>query len=220
MKQIEPDMVERCARAMEMAQCGLVVAMIASCNCDHEANISPKPEAHSDECRYRVLYVASDALADAQAALQSCGFNVMREERDQALEGWRELSRIVKSCFRKTDGPDRVRWEGVWYEGPLATAYNRTMRAIEKMADFYADTPAATPEPDARLTDLGCATIGDLPERLFAAWIEEMDTVPERIAALLEEASVVLGNVRSAPFPDTPKEGGALNTETLVGKSE
>jgi hypothetical protein len=51
------------------------------------------------------------------------------------LDDWQALSRIVKTNIVETDGPDRVRWEGVWYEGPLATAYHRTLRAIEKMAD-------------------------------------------------------------------------------------
>jgi hypothetical protein len=51
------------------------------------------------------------------------------------LDDWQALSRIVKTNIVEADGPDRVRWEGVWYEGPLATAYHRTLRAIEKMAD-------------------------------------------------------------------------------------
>jgi hypothetical protein len=56
-------------RLLDIVESGLSVAMVASCNCDHEANISPKPEAHSDSCQYRVLYVAADALADARAAI-------------------------------------------------------------------------------------------------------------------------------------------------------
>jgi hypothetical protein len=54
---------------LETAERGVMVATVASCDCDHEANISPEPEAHSDTCRYRVLIVAAHALADARSAL-------------------------------------------------------------------------------------------------------------------------------------------------------
>lgn len=57
--------------ALEKAERGLMVATVASCNCDHQANISPEPEAHTDTCRYRVLIVAAHALADARLALAS-----------------------------------------------------------------------------------------------------------------------------------------------------
>jgi hypothetical protein len=68
------DTAEKIALAdIERAESWLRVAMAASCNCYHEANTSPQPETHTDTCRYKVLYMAADALAEARAALQTGG---------------------------------------------------------------------------------------------------------------------------------------------------
>ena len=50
------------------------------------------------------------------------------------LDDWQALVRIIDTNIRENDGPDRVRWEGTWHEGPLATAYLKTLRAIREMA--------------------------------------------------------------------------------------
>lgn len=65
---IASEMVEA---LLDRAEQGLHVAMVASCDCNCEANISPKPEAHAEACRYAVLYAAADALSDARAVLST-----------------------------------------------------------------------------------------------------------------------------------------------------
>ena len=40
--------------------------------------------------------------------------------------------------------------------------------------------------------------IGDLPDRLFVAWIEEADDLPVRVLNLLYEAANVLADIRRA----------------------
>jgi hypothetical protein len=63
--------IEEVVERLEVAERGLHVATVASCDCDHPANISPDKDAHTDTCRYRVLIVAADALADARAAIEA-----------------------------------------------------------------------------------------------------------------------------------------------------
>jgi hypothetical protein len=57
-----------------------------------------------------------------------------KEALAYTLDDWQSLVRIIGKNIRENDGPDRVRWKGVWYDGPLATAYLQTLRAIETMA--------------------------------------------------------------------------------------
>jgi hypothetical protein len=56
-------------------------------------------------------------------------------DRIEALESaWETLDRIATESIVETDQPDRIRWKGVWYDGPAATAFLSMLRAIQKMA--------------------------------------------------------------------------------------
>ena len=55
-------------------------------------------------------------------------------EREAELVGvLKAIDEIVTSNVRENVGPDRVRWDGVWHEGPLATAYLQTLLAFQEL---------------------------------------------------------------------------------------
>lgn len=57
------------------------------------------------------------------------------EERERELrEAVQNIERICRENVRETDEPDRVKWDGVWHEGPLATAYIQTLQAFGELA--------------------------------------------------------------------------------------
>lgn len=57
------------------------------------------------------------------------------EARIQELEGhFKFLDELIETRIIENDQPNRVKWHGVWYDGPLADAYLSTLRAIQKLA--------------------------------------------------------------------------------------
>lgn len=52
----------------------------------------------------------------------------------QLEDHFRFLDELVETRIVENDQPNRVKWHGVWYDGPLADAYLETLRAIQKLA--------------------------------------------------------------------------------------
>jgi hypothetical protein len=82
-------------------------------------------EEFFDECAF-------DSRNCAKAVLEL--FHPILEENRRLRGEWEALDRIVTESIVENDGPDRIRWEGVWYDGPPAAAFLRMMRAVQKMA--------------------------------------------------------------------------------------
>jgi len=69
-------------------------------------------------------------------------------ERIEAVrEGLQTLEGLARHTI-KTDQPDRVKWQGEWHYGPLATAYLETVEEVSKLAGRLLQVlPARAPLP-------------------------------------------------------------------------
>lgn len=52
----------------------------------------------------------------------------------QLEDHFRFLNELIEERIVENDNPNCVKWQGVWYDGPLADAYYSTLRAIQKLA--------------------------------------------------------------------------------------
>ena len=88
------------------------------------------------ECR-RCSEYEGDFEADFAEALQRAFAEREAElvaDNAKLREASKAIDNIVASNLRGNVGPDRVRWDGVWYEGPMATAYLQTILAFQELA--------------------------------------------------------------------------------------
>jgi hypothetical protein len=81
-----------------------------------------------------------------------------RDEPTAALDGGRVLvsrehleclARLYDKHVNKVEGPDRVKWEGEWHEGPLATAYLRTVEEVSRAAKLMLGAALAQTQPQS-----------------------------------------------------------------------